>query len=100
MDKILVEALKKLSNRINLSTGLLHPSDECFAKELFKFLKEEGVALNSNEIASWAVANKWSDKHATDLGSLAERIGQGNRVVIKFKDQLNEQIKSDLRKLK
>lgn len=40
MDKILAEALEKLSNRINLSTGLLHPSDKYFEKELFKFLKK------------------------------------------------------------
>lgn len=32
MDKILAEVLKKLSNRINLSTGLLNPSDKYFAK--------------------------------------------------------------------
>lgn len=58
MDKILVEALKKLSNRINLSTGLLHPSDGTLRSchpvdhlshigELEKYLKHQFNFMNT-----------------------------------------------------
>ncbi|OMQ23713.1 DUF1889 family protein [Serratia oryzae] len=92
MKHVLEVALKKLTARINLSTGLLHPQDESFAKELFKFLHKEKVPLHGDEITSWAITNGWEHKYAKELGDLAGRIGSGGRVVVKFKGQLNQDL--------
>lgn len=39
-----------LTNQINLSTGLSHPSDECSAKELFTLLYKRGELFNPESI--------------------------------------------------
>ena len=94
---LLEEALKSLTSRVNLSTGLGHLNDECAAKEIFKLLHKEGVPLLASDITAWAQANKWRPKDAEKLGDLAQHIGDGGRVVVKNKgmwaDDILEQLK-------
>ncbi|WP_196800537.1 DUF1889 family protein [Thioalkalivibrio sp. ALJ3] len=97
MSPLVEEALISLTNRVNLSTGLLHYSDESAAKELFKLLHKEGEILNEDEIASWAAKNGWKDKHAKDLGELAGRMGGGGRVVVRNKGMWRDDIIDQLR---
>jgi len=97
MTPLLEEALKLLTSMVNLSTGIIHPSDESAAKLFFKDLHKEGVLLNEMEISSWAVSNGWQLKDAKQLGELAERIGNGGRVVIKNKGLLRPNIISTLK---
>lgn len=77
---------------VNLSTGVLHPSDESAAKEYFEALHKEGESLIGSEITQWATANGWQPKHAKELGELAHKIGSGGRVVIKNKGMLKPDI--------
>ncbi len=82
MSPLLVEALKALTRRVNLKTGLAHPADESAAKELFVKLRNHGEPLSGSQIASWAYDNGWSDEHSSNLGDVAQRIGEGRRVRI------------------
>ncbi|HCL5279448.1 TPA: DUF1889 family protein [Salmonella enterica] len=100
MNKALERALEHLGVVINTSTGLAHPQDESTAKELFKYLRELGVALDYSEIYQWAKAQGWADKHCNEIAGLAEKIGSGGRVVVKNKGRLNDTFKQELRSLK
>jgi hypothetical protein len=84
MNTLLERSIRSLSIVANTSTGLAHPSDESRAKELFVALREEGILLDRAEVKSAALANGWPDRHANALAELAEKIGTGGRVVIKF----------------
>ncbi|MDP1539160.1 MAG: DUF1889 family protein [Moraxellaceae bacterium] len=92
MTPLVEEALKSLTVMVNLSNGILHPSDESAAKEYFKALYKEGEPLIGLEVTQWAVANGWQPKHAKELGDLAQKIGSGGRVVIKNKGILKSNI--------
>ncbi|KPD24027.1 DUF1889 family protein [Idiomarina zobellii] len=92
MTPVVEEALKSLTTRVNLSTGLAHPLDSDSAKEMFKILSEHGESLNGNEITTWAAQNGWSNRHASELGDLGEKIGSGGRVQIKNKGRWREDI--------
>ena len=97
MSPLVKEALKSLTDRVNLSTGLSHYSDESSAKEIFKLLYKEGEQLVASEIAVWAMENGWKSKGAQQLGALAERIGQGGKVVVRNKNQWREDILAQLK---
>ena len=83
MNPILKKAIEKLSHVVNVSTGIVHPLDESWAKELFKALHKHGVPLSSSDVDSVAINNSWSAYHAKNLSELAEKIGNGGRVQIK-----------------
>lgn len=85
MSPVIQEALKSLTVRVNLSTGLAHPLDSDSAKELFNILKENGQHLVRAEIEEWASQNGWAARHASALGELGEKIGAGGRVQIQNK---------------
>ena len=85
MSPLVEEALRSLTSRVNLSTGLSNYSDESAAKEIFKLLHKEGESLVAGEITQWAMSNRWKVEDATELGELAQRIGQGGKVVIRNK---------------
>lgn len=84
MNPILKQAIDALSTVANTATGLTHPLDESRAKELFKALHSCGVPLSYDAIYSLAISNSWPDRHAIELAKLAEKIGNGGRVQIKF----------------
>jgi len=92
MTPLLEEALKSLTIRVNLATGLSHPLDSDSAKEIFKLLHKHGEILLKSDITNWAITNDWSSKHTDELGSLAQKIGEGKRVQIKNKDRWKEDI--------
>jgi hypothetical protein len=97
MSPLLRAALENLTGIINLSTGILHPSDESAAKLYFKALHEDGELLDGAEITNWATNNGWSQKHAKELGKLAQHIGNGGRVVIKRKNLLKPNVVARLK---
>lgn len=72
-----------LNQAINIEEGLSNPNDKDKAKEIFKKLHKYGVRLLKAEIKSWAIENGWSGRHADELGSLAQQIEKGRRVVIR-----------------
>lgn len=92
MNPVIEEALKSLSFRVNLSTGLAHPLDSDTAKEMFKILKENGQHLVKTEIETWASQNGWAARHASALAELGEKIGAGGRVQIQNKGRWKDGI--------
>ena len=96
MTPLLGNALEQLNHRVNVSTGGGHPLDVSVKKTILKWLHEQGEELSSSEISTWAKENGWLDKHAEELGELAERIGSGARVQIQYKDRLTENFFTDL----
>lgn len=90
MSELLKRSIETLSSVVNVATGLAHPLDEARAKELFKALYATGEPLTYSAVEAFALANKWSSGHAQTLGELAERIGNGGRVVIKHRRDWGE----------
>jgi hypothetical protein len=77
MSSTVSNAIDKLSNIVNLATGLVHPNDLNKAKELFLILHQNGEILLKNQIVGFALAKGWSAEDADELGSLAQQIGEG-----------------------
>lgn len=84
MNPILTKAIESLSAVTNTATGLAHPLDGSRAKELFKALHAHGVLLSYADVYALAIANAWPERHAKSLAELAQKIGKGGRVQIKF----------------
>lgn len=73
-DPVVVRALESLTATINLSTGLIHPSDKTRADETFRILRAKGHQDPTPEVKSWAIRNGWKPDHAVALETLARRI--------------------------
>lgn len=71
---VVVAALESLTNTVNLSTGLSHPSDKQAAVQAFKLLRDAGEGFVPAEVQSWAVTHGWKPKHARELRELAQAI--------------------------
>lgn len=76
MSTIVEEAVSTLTSIVNVSTGLGHPNDMNNARELFDVLHTNGEILLKGEVESAALAKGWNSKHADELGSLAQQIGE------------------------
>ena len=76
-DPVVLGALRSLTNSVNLSTGLTHPSDWDHAVQVFRTLRKRGHTIDGDEIETWALANGWSYRHASDVGQLAREIAAG-----------------------
>ena len=96
MTPLLEKVLEVLNSSVNISTGLSHPNDMNKAKELFKRLHKYEEILLKSEITSWAIEHGWSERHANELGSLAQQIGEGKRVIIRGGPYWNDNIIENL----
>lgn len=70
----IVEELSTLTNIINLSTGLSHPSDKTTAERILKRIKSNGYKLNAEDVRKWAIKNNWQPRHAEQLNKLVLKI--------------------------
>ena len=78
---VVVEALKTLTQTVNLSTGITHPLDRQAAIDLFQRLKEAGEPFNPSEVRAWLVSQGgWSPQDADQVKSIAESILAGKRL--------------------
>jgi hypothetical protein len=69
------EALGRLTQHINLSTGLGHPSDKRHTERVIANLRADGHSFDPVEVRSWAQRNGWSSKAAADLEAIARKRG-------------------------
>lgn len=67
------EALRQLTQHINLGTGLGHPSDKKHAQRVIANLRAGGHSFDPSEVRRWAQRNGWSSKAAADLESIARK---------------------------
>ena len=80
MSELIVErAIKSLSRRINLSTGLSHPMDKAAAIDILNLLKKEGFHYSSEEIKILAIRNGWTSTGANEIFRIADMILSGRK---------------------
>lgn len=79
-DPVVENALKDLTQSVNLTTGIAHPGDERVAIATFKLLHNEGYTLNSEAIRAWLIRNNWWSRHADAVCTLVQKIVQNRRV--------------------
>lgn len=80
---VVEEALKDLTNHVNLSTGLAHPDDKRAAVWTFMLLRKAGESYDPGQIRAWATRHGWSMRHARELGEVSEKILLGRAVQAK-----------------
>ncbi len=73
-------AMEHLTNRVNLSAALSHPSDKSAAVLTLKTLVKGRKQFEPAEIEAWAVANGWRQSDAKRLGEMAQAILDDRRV--------------------
>lgn len=78
-DPVTAEAMASLTSRVNLGTGLTHPSDKAAAVEAFRILKRGGHQWDPAEIEAWAFDNGWSGDGVRELGEVARGVLLGRR---------------------
>lgn len=81
---VVEQAIARLSLSITFATGITHHVDESKAKSLFKALVKKQIPFNGESIYLLAIKQGWTEKHATSLSKLADQIGSGGRVQIKY----------------
>lgn len=77
LSDVVTAALEDLTHRVNLGTGIGHPSDKASAVDLLKALHHGGEILDGDGIRAWAVGHGWEPRHAQRLGTLADKIAKG-----------------------
>lgn len=74
-------ALESLTIRVNLSTGITHPSDRSATIGLFRILNNAGISYNPDKIRAWLVSQqRWTPKGADDVKKVAADILSGKRL--------------------
>lgn len=79
MSPLVLEALKAITMRTNLSSGLAHPNDKAAAVQMFEILHNANESLDPNEIYSWSLRNGWNSEGAEDLRDVAVGVNNGKR---------------------
>ncbi len=79
-NQVVVAALKDLTDSVNLTTGITHPSDKKAAVEALKILRKAGESFEPIGIKAWAIRNGWPPRHARSLAKLAGKIAEGRTV--------------------
>lgn len=78
---VVVEALKTLTQTVNLSTGIADRSDRQAAIDLFQRLREAGEHFKPSEVRAWLVSQGgWSPQDADQVKSIAESILAGRHL--------------------
>lgn len=74
------EALKMLTGRVNLRTGLSHPSDKDAAVQVFRILFENQEPYDPDSVRAWALRNGWDPEGANQLREVAQAVLDRRRI--------------------
>lgn len=77
---VVSKGLEHLTDRVNLGTGLTHPSDRSSAIQLFQLFVQGGEAYIADEIRAWAVRQGWQPEDARELAEVADKVQQGRKL--------------------
>ena len=58
------DALSRLTNNINMSTGITHPSDKRFAKQIAGQIRKLSSSIHADDVRDWLVRNNWLPEDA------------------------------------
>lgn len=79
--RVVEEALKDLTNKVNVSTGVGDPKDRAAAVQVFDILLAAHEPFAPDEIKAWLIANgEWKADDAQEVADLAEAVIQGRRL--------------------
>jgi NTP pyrophosphatase (non-canonical NTP hydrolase) len=67
------DALKNLTQHINLSTGLGHPSDKAHAVRAIEHLISDRQTVDPLSVRRWALRHGWSSSAASELEIIVQR---------------------------
>jgi len=77
-DLVVQNAFIDLTDSINMSTGLGHPSDEELCKSFLRALKKYNHYLNEIEIRSFLISDLgWDSEYAEEVLKFVRKINQG-----------------------
>lgn len=80
LDPILEEALRSLTGRVNLATGVSHPSDRAAAIDMFRRLWRNQIPFDPEAVRRWLIAEGgWQPRHADRVKEIAEGVLGGRR---------------------
>lgn len=82
MNNVVIEGLKSILSRINLSTGFVHPNDKGCTIELLRKLKSSGYLLDPIAIRNWVAQNGLDTKYADDLKEFVVGVNSDRRYQI------------------
>ena len=72
--------LDNLHDRVNVSTGLAHPSDRDYAINIFEEMKTKGTLYSPIEVKNYLISEKrWSSEHADQVYEIAKGISEGKK---------------------
>jgi len=71
---VVEEAMAMLTRHINLSTGLINPSDKGSAIELLKILRDNGELYDPASLRAWALRHNWTPEGAGGLEKYAQAV--------------------------
>ena len=75
---VVIQALQSLTNRINVSAGISHPSDRLHAIWIFKILKQNHEKFSPDKIKSWLICKgHWKATHAESVAEIARNVIDG-----------------------
>jgi hypothetical protein len=72
-------ALESLTNRVNLRTGLVHPSDKAAAVDMFRLLQRARSSWDARTVEAWALEHGWSADGARQLREVATGVQERHR---------------------
>jgi len=80
-NKVVVRALESLVNHINISTGIIHPSDKEAAIWTFTILRDGGEYFNPDEIKAWLIRyGNMRASYAQDVADIAKAVLEGRKL--------------------
>jgi hypothetical protein len=74
---VVERALESLTARVNLSSGLGHPSDKAAAVGTFRILRGGGEAYDVGEVGAWAANHGWGLHGGRELAAIAQGVLDG-----------------------
>lgn len=99
--KAIYERVLHHFDKMNVSSSVPGPMDECRIKGTLKFLKKEGCELPQQELTSWALSKNWNPGFTKKVTEWLLKINMGGRVVIKDKQYgVSEKLKAEVLLLK
>lgn len=98
MSAVIDKALDYI-NGMNTSTSAPHSMDESRAKEIFKFLKDNGNSVSADNVRTCGAQNGWDSGFTKKMAEWADKIASGGRVVVKNPGYFSEEMQKELRSL-
>ena len=80
---VVIDKALDLIGEMNTSVPSPHPMDESTAKGIFKYLKELGIPVTSEDVITRGSMDGWNGGFIKKVAGWADKINSGERVVIK-----------------